>query len=785
MKWIFYLKHIMNYNTNKMKLSLIIVNIIICLNAFSQTEIIKGYVKPDKSNTLDYFNAVLLDTKDSSFIKGAVFYENTFYFDKMEKRDYLILLSSLGYNSLYYYIDKEHLILKDTLVLTLSTLKEVVVSGSIPLIENKKGNIVVNIGNSSLSEAGSAIDVLKKSPSVVFNNQNSIQIIGKGTPIIFIDDKEVISNDELNGLQSSDILSITINKNASSEYSANAHSVINIKTKTFQKESFNFLIFNNFTKSRSFGDNAGFQINNKNKKSRNYFKYTIDNTERKDITINEETIVLPLKVVHNYGNETSNYGYLTHRFFIGTDYYINSKNIVGYQYSGSFNRNYEKNNTLETVTDTVNVYREINSNDKGNKYFHNFNINFKSNIDSVSYFKTSIDYALQSKRNLIDVFEKNINSNTTMFSNIDNNSKYNIYSAIIDYNFKLFKNIESKVGAKLSSINLNSKISGNIDFNSETKLKDNIYAIYLSLEKNIRKLNIYVGVRSENTKSFVHLNKSVSALIDTNYISLYPSLKFNYEKSQNLNFDLTYSRRITRPEFRQVNPEITYFDSLSYKIGNPLLVPTFSDNIDASINLYNIVTLSAGYQFKHNSIIEIAESNNNIIKYTFINLPESKMLTSSIDINYSKKWFSGNINLSVEKPHVKIKYLNSSKLLSKPTWYFSLNNDIKLFKKIVFNYSFNYQSSGNYEISYFNEKYNLSFSIYRKFIKNQLTVSLIANDVLNTDDTKWFDKYSNITSKIYPDLDYTYIRLSIKFNFNNFKSGFKENFGNSDELNRI
>ncbi|HQI46403.1 MAG TPA: outer membrane beta-barrel family protein, partial [Bacteroidales bacterium] len=310
-------------------------------------------------------------------------------------------------------------------------------------------------------------------------------------------------------------------------------------------------------------------------------------------------------------------------------------------------------------------------------------------------------------------------------------------------------------------------------------------AIYLSLEKNIRKLNIYVGVRSENTKSFVHLNKSVSALIDTNYISLYPSLKFNYEKSQNLNFDLTYSRRITRPEFRQVNPEITYFDSLSYKIGNPLLVPTFSDNIDASINLYNIVTLSAGYQFKHNSIIEIAESNNNIIKYTFINLPESKMLTSSIDINYSKKWFSGNINLSVEKPHVKIKYLNSSKLLSKPTWYFSLNNDIKLFKKIVFNYSFNYQSSGNYEISYFNEKYNLSFSIYRKFIKNQLTVSLIANDVLNTDDTKWFDKYSNITSKIYPDLDYTYIRLSIKFNFNNFKSGFKENFGNSDELNRI
>ncbi len=65
---------------------------------------------------------------------------------------------------------------------------------------------------------------------------------------------------------------------------------------------------------------------------------------------------------------------------------------------------------------------------------------------------------------------------------------------------------------------------GNNQFNSETKLNDNIYAVYLSIEKNIGKLNIYAGVRNENTKSLVQLNKSEAALIDTNYISLYPAL---------------------------------------------------------------------------------------------------------------------------------------------------------------------------------------------------------------------------------------------------------------------
>ena len=767
-----------------MKYFFIIINFVY-LNAFTQTDIIKGYVKPDKSASLDYFNAILLNPKDSSYITGNIFYEGYFLFENIEKRDYIVVLSSLGYNTNYYYINKENLILNDTLVLTLNTLKEVVVVGSIPIIENKKGNIVVNIGNSSLSEAGSAFDVLKKSPGVFTDNQDNIQIVGKGTPLILIDDKEMISIEELKGLQSSDIQSLTINKNASSEYSANAHAVISIKTKIAQKESFNFLIFSNSTKSRRLGNVVGFQINNKTKKFRNYIKYSIDNTEREDITTNEETITLPTKVVQNIGNKTDEYGYLSQRLFSGTDYLINSKNILGYKYAGNFNRNFDNSYTFETINDMVDVNKEIYNNDKGNKYFHNVNLNYKHNFGSIMYLKTSLDYALQSKRNSTQIFEKNMNANTSISSDINNDSKYNIYTAFIDYNFLLFKCITSKVGAKSSSVILNSKISSDVDYNSETRLEDNINAIYLSFEKSFNKININAGIRGEHTKSFIKQNESGNVLTDTNYISLYPSVKINYEKSENFIFDLTYSKRITRPEFRQINPEITYFDSLSYFMGNPLLMPTYSNNFDASINLFNMVTLSAGCQFKHNSIIEVAESNNSIIKYTFVNLPESKMLTSAIDFYYEKKWFSGNINLSVEKPYVKIKYLNSYEVLSKPTWYFSINNDIKLFKKIVFNYSFNYQSSGNYEISYFYEKYNLSFSVYRKFYKKQLTVSLIANDVLNTDDTKWIDKYANISSKIYPDRDYTYLKLSIKFNFNNFKSVFKENFGNTDEINRI
>ena len=398
--------------------------------------------------------------------------------------------------------------------------------------------------------------------------------------------------------------------------------------------------------------------------------------------------------------------------------------------------------------------------------------------------------------NIKDNEESKINEGGISFQTsnkikVNNEKNYQVFSINADYNFNTYKGIKADVGTKLSNINSNGTSSfldeiNNLENKELNEIEDMIFAGFFSLTKEYEKLSINCGLRTETTKSMVFLNNS--SIINNTYTYFFPSFLIDYSFSDNFKTTLSYSKKISRPLFSEINPTYFYIDSLSYRVGNPLLKSTFSDNFSLNLSIFKDINFSVDFSHFIDDRMFVVLNDNinpNKLKLTTINIPLSNQLNLGLAYNYSEGKISCYSSGGISFPFLEIPYLNEMQKVRQPVWYIDINNDYNISKCFIFNCGFNYQSKGPSQSTFFKESYNLSAGISAKLLKKQLKISIVVNDILKTSDQVWYVKYGNIESGQNPNYDNQYIKISIKYIFNNFKSVFEKRSGNQDELNRL
>ena len=108
-------------------------------------------------------------------------------------------------------------------------LEGVVITAKRPDYQIKDGNLVTRIENSLLSKSGTGNDVLKHIPGIQ-EKEGKFTVFGKGTPIIYINGREIRDLSELDRLSSTEIRQVEVVTNPGARYKANAKAVIRIKT---------------------------------------------------------------------------------------------------------------------------------------------------------------------------------------------------------------------------------------------------------------------------------------------------------------------------------------------------------------------------------------------------------------------------------------------------------------------------------------------------------------------------------------------------------------------------
>ncbi|MCR5017686.1 MAG: outer membrane beta-barrel protein [Bacteroidales bacterium] len=197
-----------------------------------------GKVVDENGNPVAYANVAVLSKADSTVVCGTVTAEDGTFNIVTTESDGIMMIAMLGYQTIY-------IIPVDGAVITLyedSTMLEGAVATAImPKTKLTGEGLQTSVKGSVLENAGSAKDVLAKTPGMV-KSANGLEVIGKGTPLVYINGRKVTDATELDRLQSNEIQSIEVITNPGAQYDATVNSVVRIKTVRRQGEGFGFSV---------------------------------------------------------------------------------------------------------------------------------------------------------------------------------------------------------------------------------------------------------------------------------------------------------------------------------------------------------------------------------------------------------------------------------------------------------------------------------------------------------------------------------------------------------------
>lgn len=357
-----------------------------------------------------------------------------------------------------------------------------------------------------------------------------------------------------------------------------------------------------------------------------------------------------------------------HNAKLGMDYFFSKKDVVGIVVSGNSNpwKNWlTSTSNLRDVDKTINTIlasEAFNSNKSKNI---TTNLNYKHSFDSLGkelsmdldqgYYESKGNNTLSTR-----VFNPDhTQRGNTVLLNGNTPSLIKIYSGKIDYVHPFSKTMKLEAGVKSSFVNTDNNVNYLRDTstgwymdNQRTNhfiYKENINAAYTILTATIKKWELTAGLRLENTNAEGKQMQNDSSF-KRNYTNLFPNAGVVYNVNDKNQLSMSYSRRIRRPDYEDLNPFIFFLDSLTYGQGNPYLQPEFSNNIEMSHTFNHFLTTTVNYTQTNNIITQILKQNTDK-KTTFQtqeNFARRRQWGLSVSANKQiKKWWNLNVYTNV------------------------------------------------------------------------------------------------------------------------------------------
>lgn len=326
-------------------------------------------------------------------------------------------------------------------------LNEVVITQNKKTFTNTNGNIKVDVANSIYSSIPNSVDLLAKLPTIqISSDRESISVVGKGNPLIYIDNQKVGMND-LNALAVADIKTIEIIQNPSSKYEAEGRVVILITRKFSKKDSFRTEISEVASFKKNYNNYLGFNSNFKKNKlelkanfnynllkpweghSIDYQIINADITSKYDVTADSKQ---KRQLVFGGG--------LFYKINDG-DYF--SLNINGKLQKDIFPINTITENKNQDVVNNVVTY----SDNEGKKDFVNSSLNYNKKINSLdAQIFSGLQYSNFDQTSWSEV-QNNFNETQFELAQIrDQRFKVNVFSGRIDIEKKLKNEMKFEIG---------------------------------------------------------------------------------------------------------------------------------------------------------------------------------------------------------------------------------------------------------------------------------------------------------------------------------------------------
>jgi iron complex outermembrane receptor protein len=665
------------------KLILLTLPLLLCV-AIANAQQVKGSVKDEQGKALSGATVALKKVKDSALVKlAATNTSGEYSFTGINAGSYFLAVSYTGHvarNSPSFEVSGAGDVTAPDVALTKASgqLKEVVVAARKPMVEVKADKTILNVEGSVNAVGQDALDLLRKSPGVVVDKDDNLTISGKNGVQVYVDGRSTPLNgkelsDYLRTLQSSSIEAIEIISNPSAKYEAAGNAgIINIRLKKNKSFGTNGSVNAGFNQGITPKYNGGFSLNHRNKHVNLFGNYSYnDNT-------NENNINLHREVADTIFDQASKLliDNKSHNFKAGMDYFLTKRSTIGIMTNGSFSNMAFNNYSRTTIAagpnkqlDRILIADNTNDNKKNNV---NANLNYRY-ADSTGH-ELNVDADYGAYRNKSDQYQPNFYfdpNNNPLYSRIYDMvapTDIDIYSMKADYE-QNFKKGRLGLGGKISFVESSNDFDrfdvdpasgvGKLDIlrSNDFIYKENVNAGYINYNRQFKGIMIQAGLRVENTHA---TGRSKGITVDNNgnlvdydstftrdYTNLFPSAAVTFNKNPMSQFSFTFSRRIDRPNYQDLNPFEFKLDEYTFRKGNTGLVPQYTNSIGVTHTYKYRLNTTLNYSHVKDifaQLVDVTEKSKSFI--TQKNLATQDIVSLNISYPFQYKWYSIFANLN-------------------------------------------------------------------------------------------------------------------------------------------
>lgn len=671
---------------------------------------------------------------------------------------------------------------------------------------------VFNVEKNIVSAGGTAVDVMRNVPSVQVDIDGNVKL-RNAAPQIYVDGRPTTLS--LDQIPADAIQSVEVITNPSAKYDASGGNagILNVVLKKNRQTGYNGNIMAGVDKRG--GVNGGGNFNIRQGKINlsaammvNQMKNrTTGTTDRSNLG---DTIV---NVSQQNANKT-NGGFMFGK--LGLDYFITNRttlSIGGVRVHGEFKPNEVIDVTTDSLLNGGNVSNMNQRLTTGKRTFnaaglqlgmkHIFpkageewtaDLNYFSGKNSSSNMNTTNYY---NKAGSIDgtQFQQVLGSGTNKFLTVQS-----------DYvkPFTGTTKLEAGVRAQLrNTVNNNDTYLKGIESTEFLKIgsatnnyknHDNVYAAYVSVTSAIKDFGYQIGLRAESSDYKGELVNTGETFSNKYPVSLFPSVFLSQKIANKQELQMSYTRRVNRPNFFQIIPYTDYTDSLNITRGNPALVPEFTNSLEFSYGktFKGNNNLLASVYYKHSTNLITRYLSNSInavtgkedIINTYINANSSYSYGAELtSVNYLTKWWdiTSNVNLYNSKINTDNVGTSQDALLS---WFGKVNTNFKFPANFALQLSADYQSKTNLPISnggqnfgppsqaqsssqgYIKPFWGMDAALRKSFLKNNAaSVSLSISDIFRTRKSDQYSTGPGFTQEYYRLNNPQMIKLNFTYRF--------------------
>lgn len=657
------------------------------------------------------------------------------------------------------------------------TFREAEVIGRTPTLRSGLDKKIFSVSQSLVSTGGNAADLLQNIPGLLVDGNGNISLRGATKIKVLIDGRQSIIGGGsvaqiLQSIPAASIEKIEVIATPSAKYDAEGEAIINIILKKGGKIGRGSSVTASAGTRNNY--NAGTSINYRIGKANIYGNYSF---QRKNTYSNGFQY---MTFLHSgdptyYSNELfpSTTINNVHIVKTGIDYSLSKKDLVSL--SGLYNSSTTDRHEYLSIDNLTKQQTPTQLSNRTNNT-NGWNTSWGLTLDLAHKFKKpaeelNVDFAWSTRSgNSFQTYSTNIYNVDGQVvkpapailqdSKGGRNMNYNIQ---LDYILPLGKEVDGgkgpsarlELGARTQlTTNNNRQWDENLDTSSGTYRPDyslinffrnnnQIHAIYINYKHQLKAYTIQVGLRAEAGRSAIILQHydSVGALINTpidiNTTGLYPSLFVTRQLKHGNQLQLAYTRRISRPTPRDLNPLPDVSDPVNYDVGNPALRPENIHSIELTFkNIWPGGYLTSGFYYNQvNNVIKHIQSDPvNDITYT---LPENlrRAINTGVElitnVKVTNSWsFTANLNIydriNAAAPQYGIRATTGL------SWNANVTNDFSITKKLSAQLRADYKAAELNLQDRYRRAYGFDAGAKYDFAHNKATLSFSARDIFNT-----------------------------------------------------